>query len=639
MLQAYTQFSNLCRHKRMHADCRMQIKCVKCGQSFSTVTSLSKHKRFCDSTSGNNSPALGAGLQALQHPSAMQHSQPSVANPFLMYPRPTAGLSFYPPSILSPYPTLFHPNAAANHPATSFLNTPLLFTQQAKSIDEDSIINKNENKGPPVSPSTEVEIENDESKLSNGSAAISINISPNEESISSKSISRSYSQLPPPALMPPQQTLTTAPSSQRSSDIEEDVEKVDNDLGNDLTLNRKIEHSPKSNVTSSTSCEQPLDLRIQRKRGNETRNGTDKIDEVKIEPQLKRQKNDSNHLISKGFPNSINLVQNKQVSPINEKITNNLSKLTTTMAYPRPIHPMFLEAMYRPTYANFSPSPGPGHDRLLPPPPPPFGPNRGFPFLGSLVNGLNNGHARAPFDLLRPQIPNFGSGKAYPDVVGPHVGNSPVIPGVGPGPGPAGKLKDRYACKYCGKVFPRSANLTRHLRTHTGEQPYKCKYCERSFSISSNLQRHVRNIHNKEKPFKCPLCERCFGQQTNLDRHLKKHEADDGSGVVSVADSPGSSNENEREDAYFDEIRTFMGKVTYSGSGLNIQTHLYTPHNLHTMLDPGGKEEEDSEPLSEEPDPDSVSFEINVKSENPDEPISSNNNSYTTEQEAIQVVT
>lgn len=30
------------------------------------------------------------------------------------------------------------------------------------------------------------------------------------------------------------------------------------------------------------------------------------------------------------------------------------------------------------------------------------------------------------------------------------------------------KNKDRYACKYCGKVFPRSANLTRHLRTHTG---------------------------------------------------------------------------------------------------------------------------------------------------------------------------
>jgi uncharacterized Zn-finger protein len=57
--------------------------------------------------------------------------------------------------------------------------------------------------------------------------------------------------------------------------------------------------------------------------------------------------------------------------------------------------------------------------------------------------------------------------------------------------------KDRYICAYCNKGFPRSANLTRHLRTHTGEQPYKCNHCERSFSISSNLQRHIRNIHNR----------------------------------------------------------------------------------------------------------------------------------------------
>ena len=27
--------------------------------------------------------------------------------------------------------------------------------------------------------------------------------------------------------------------------------------------------------------------------------------------------------------------------------------------------------------------------------------------------------------------------------------------------------RDRYCCTYCSKTFPRSANLTRHLRTHT----------------------------------------------------------------------------------------------------------------------------------------------------------------------------
>jgi uncharacterized Zn-finger protein len=127
------------------------------------------------------------------------------------------------------------------------------------------------------------------------------------------------------------------------------------------------------------------------------------------------------------------------------------------------------------------------------------------------------------------------------------------------------KNKDRYACKFCGKVFPRSANLTRHLRTHTGEQPYSCKYCERSFSISSNLQRHVRNIHNKERPFKCALCERCFGQQTNLDRHLKKHEADAIGLGIGLDERLKNIRRNSRgipEDSYFEEIRQFMGKVT-----------------------------------------------------------------------------
>lgn len=144
-----------------------------------------------------------------------------------------------------------------------------------------------------------------------------------------------------------------------------------------------------------------------------------------------------------------------------------------------------------------------------------------------------------------------------------------------------GKLKDRYACKYCGKVFPRSANLTRHLRTHTGEQPYKCKYCERSFSISSNLQRHVRNIHNKERPFKCHLCERCFGQQTNLDRHLKKHEADASGLGLSVGDSP-SSNEADREESCYDEFRSFFGKVTYAAEGMYTPTSVATTGDIET---------------------------------------------------------
>ncbi|XP_075153922.1 uncharacterized protein LOC142227333 [Haematobia irritans] len=144
--------------------------------------------------------------------------------------------------------------------------------------------------------------------------------------------------------------------------------------------------------------------------------------------------------------------------------------------------------------------------------------------------------------------------------------NRSSAPSSGGGANHLYKSKDRYTCKFCGKVFPRSANLTRHLRTHTGEQPYKCKYCERSFSISSNLQRHVRNIHNKERPFKCEICERCFGQQTNLDRHLKKHDADAVSMGLGLNERIRGGLrrfcENPAEESYFEEIRSFMGKVT-----------------------------------------------------------------------------
>ncbi|EGT38256.1 CBN-EGL-43 protein [Caenorhabditis brenneri] len=120
--------------------------------------------------------------------------------------------------------------------------------------------------------------------------------------------------------------------------------------------------------------------------------------------------------------------------------------------------------------------------------------------------------------LQRPFNYNTGAGHPLLSAMGAVKASS------SPNSSQNGVGKDRYTCKFCQKVFPRSANLTRHLRTHTGEQPYKCQYCERSFSISSNLQRHVRNIHNKERPFRCRKCDRCFGQQTNLDRHLKKHE-------------------------------------------------------------------------------------------------------------------
>ncbi|XP_055712322.1 transcription factor hamlet-like [Phlebotomus papatasi] len=222
----------------------------------------------------------------------------------------------------------------------------------------------------------------------------------------------------------------------------------------------------------------------------------------------------------------------------------------------------------------------------------------------------------APFDLLRPKPELLSS---LPQLISPTApqpsnGDSPALGNSLPHPG---KNKDRYACKFCGKVFPRSANLTRHLRTHTGEQPYKCKYCERSFSISSNLQRHVRNIHNKERPFKCALCERCFGQQTNLDRHLKKHEADAvslGLGFDERLRNARRSTRGLTDDSYFEEIRSFMGKVTQLPLSLRTANH---PPDAHSS-----RSSSSSEPVS----PKSMHAHEDTGEQNNNSTASSNNN-------------
>ncbi|XP_068208620.1 MDS1 and EVI1 complex locus protein EVI1-A-like [Palaemon carinicauda] len=253
----------------------------------------------------------------------------------------------------------------------------------------------------------------------------------------------------------------------------------------------------------------------------------DKHDDIKSEEETKKPKINHPFLrISDLLKDSPPSSSPSRTAPQQHRepvpMAEDLNKLP--LVYPRPLHPSTLLDFYRnldrtavmagnvvsgclptaqyPVFTSLFPT------TALPPIT--MAPTRpmGLEFFKTHLPG-----ARQYPDLARP----------YGDLLAPHQMRS---------------SKDRYTCKFCGKVFPRSANLTRHLRTHTGEQPYKCKYCERSFSISSNLQRHVRNIHNKEKPFKCPLCDRCFGQQTNLDRHLKKHEEEGDEILEGFPDSP-----------------------------------------------------------------------------------------------------
>nr|XP_040235580.2 histone-lysine N-methyltransferase PRDM16 isoform X2 [Anopheles coluzzii] len=728
--KSYTQFSNLCRHRRMHADCQVQIKCNKCGDSFSTTTSLSKHKRFCDSTavtrgslhpgahpsqlrhphdpyphgtrshSGGSQPgtpggsagasAAAAAAAASGGPGALHSLPPGMAtppNPFLMFPgapffapgfRPYPGMpGIFPPAPgqVPQFPLSFFPKPAGPgplsdqerrtpSPASRHLSLLESYGQQSMKISPPTGEEASNHLRPsparpiPVSfnsaaaavallsgspgplmggnhslPATEPMQpergtnnnhikENNNHNQTNGTS--SYGGQTQQQQHQRRTSSRSSSV-----------TAVKEEFNRESSDVEEGEAGVstirvknfstrsknasgDSSKSPALSEDRGSVHRRRSRTVedgdtseseefaseakkakkdgdTSGSAEQPLDLSLSKKSKNDDEDDGAEADEEKdaTEEIDNRSSNRSPTPIevtsprstptpSVPTPNSSDVphhdlslrarARNNTGSSISPKAASPLADAFTLpspspslsprpspspsspgagvtgagahhqpISYPRPIYPLLLEAMYHRGPAGMS-----GFQRPA------------FNFLDSLESNL---------DLLkrsRQYMPSKAFHQAAMMPPGFGVGGAgPAVPGSAGGPVPAGKVKDRYSCKYCGKVFPRSANLTRHLRTHTGEQPYKCRYCERSFSISSNLQRHVRNIHNKERPFKCHLCERCFGQQTNLDRHLKKHDAD-AAGLV-LGDSP-SSNEAERgEDVFFDEIRSFMGKVTYSG--------------------------------------------------------------------------
>lgn len=146
--KSYTQFSNLCRHKRMHADCRTQIKCKDCGQMFSTTSSLNKHRRFCEGKNHYNPGGIFAPGLPLTPTSMMDKSKPSpnlnhtslgFNDYFPSRPHP-GGLPFSPappafPALTPGFPGIFPPSLYPRPPLlppTQLLKSPLNHTQDAK---------------------------------------------------------------------------------------------------------------------------------------------------------------------------------------------------------------------------------------------------------------------------------------------------------------------------------------------------------------------------------------------------------------------------------------------------------------------------------------------------------------------------
>jgi len=54
-----------------------------------------------------------------------------------------------------------------------------------------------------------------------------------------------------------------------------------------------------------------------------------------------------------------------------------------------------------------------------------------------------------------------------------------------------------YVCQYCKAVFAQSIELTRHVRTHTGDRPYVCRECGKGYSQASGLTVHLHTFHSE----------------------------------------------------------------------------------------------------------------------------------------------